>query len=90
MDVILPVAGRPGGSGRAGRRHAAGPDRDGSGCGRSPPAPEPLPQDHGRLAELDASYSYLRQFTPSVLAVIDFQGGPGTAELMEAVAVLKE
>ena len=51
---------------------------------------KPLPKDHGRLSELDSSYSYLRQFTPNVLAVIDFQGGPGTAELMEAVAVLKE
>ena len=34
-------------------------------------------------------YSYLRQFTPNVLAAIDFQGGPGTAELMEAVADLE-
>ena len=42
------------------------------------------------LSALDPSYSYLRQFTPNVLAVIDFRGGPGTAELMEAVAVLKE
>lgn len=50
----------------------------------------PLPKDHGRLSALDSSYSYLRQFTPNVLAVIDFQGGPGTAELMEAVAILKE
>jgi len=51
---------------------------------------KPLPKDHGRLSELDSSYSYLRQFTPNVLALIDFQGGPGTAELMDAVAVLKE
>ena len=39
---------------------------------------------------MDSSYSYLRQFTPDVLSAIDFQGGPGTAGLMEAVAVLKE
>jgi TnpA family transposase len=51
---------------------------------------KPLPKDRGRLSELDSSYSYLRQFTPNVLAVIDFRGGPGTAELMEAVAILKE
>nr|WP_165977471.1 Tn3 family transposase [Nonomuraea diastatica] len=51
---------------------------------------KPLPRDHGRLSELESSYTYLRQFTPNVLAAIDFQGGPGTAELMEAVAVLKE
>ena len=50
----------------------------------------PLPRDHGRLSAMDASYSYLRQFTPDVLAAIDFQGGPGTAGLMEAVAILKE
>jgi hypothetical protein len=39
---------------------------------------------------MHTSYSYLRQFTPNVLAAIDFQGGSGTAELMEAVAILKE
>ena len=31
---------------------------------------KPLPKDHGRLSVLDASYSYLRQFTPNVLATI--------------------
>jgi hypothetical protein len=36
---------------------------------------KPLPKDHGRLSVLDASYSYLRQFTPNVLSVIDFKGG---------------
>jgi hypothetical protein len=30
--------------------------------------------DHGRMSALDTSYSYLRQFTPNVLAAIDFQG----------------
>jgi hypothetical protein len=34
---------------------------------------KPLPKDHGRLSELDSSYSYLRQFTPNVLAAIDFR-----------------
>jgi hypothetical protein len=43
---------------------------------------KPLPRDHGRLAALEASYSYLRQFTPHVLNAIDFQGGPGTGDLM--------
>jgi Tn3 transposase DDE domain len=33
-------------------------------------------------------YTYLRQFTPNVLAAIDFKGGPGTTDLM-AVAILK-
>jgi hypothetical protein len=49
----------------------------------------PLPKDHGRLPVLDASYTYLRQFTPNVLAAIDFKGGPGTTDLMAAVAILK-
>jgi len=49
----------------------------------------PLPKDHGRLSALDASYSYLRKFTPNVLAAIDFKGGPGTTDLMAAVAILK-
>jgi TnpA family transposase len=39
---------------------------------------------------MDASYSYLRQFTPGVMAAIDFTGGPGTADLMAAVVVLKK
>jgi TnpA family transposase len=50
---------------------------------------KPLPKDHGRLSALDASYTYLRQFTPNVLAAIDFRGGPGTIDLMAAVAILK-
>jgi TnpA family transposase len=49
-----------------------------------------LPRDHGRLAALEGSYSYLRQFTPGVLAAIDFHGGAGAGELMEAVTILKE
>lgn len=51
---------------------------------------KPLPRDHGLLSELESSYTYLRQFTPNVLAAIDFPGGPGTGEPMEAVAMLKE
>jgi hypothetical protein len=47
----------------------------------------PLPKDHGRLSAMDASYSYPWQFTPEVLAAVDFTGGPGTAELMAAVAI---
>src|SRR6266487_1922711 len=51
---------------------------------------KPLPRDRGRLSAMRSSYSYLRQFAPNVLSVIDFQGGPGPAELMEAVTILKE
>ena len=50
---------------------------------------KPLAKDHGRLSAMDSSYSYLRQFTPGVLAAVDFTGGPGTADLMAAVAILK-
>ena len=39
---------------------------------------------------MNTSYNYLRQFAPNVLAAVDFQGGPGTAELMRAVALLQE
>ena len=49
-----------------------------------------LPRDHGQLAALEASYSYLRQFTPHVLNAIDVQGGPGTGDLMDAVEILKD
>lgn len=49
-----------------------------------------LPRDHGRLRALAASYPYLRQFRPDVLAAIDFHGGPGMGQLMEAVSVLRE
>ncbi|MFZ0118960.1 MAG: DUF4158 domain-containing protein [Pseudonocardiaceae bacterium] len=50
---------------------------------------KPLPKDHGRLSAMAASYTYLRQFTPTVLVAIDFKGGPGTTDLMAAVAILK-
>ena len=50
----------------------------------------PLPADHGHLSALDGSYTYLRQFTPQVLATVDLQGGPGTADLMQALTILKQ
>src|SRR5712691_12031718 len=90
MDVILPVLADPsipdeqvGGLLR---------ERIGMGVLRDVAAGawKPLAKDHGRLSAMDSSYSYLRQFTPQVLAAVDFTGGPGTAGLMEAVAVLKE
>ena len=90
MDVILPVLADP----SVPDELVGGRLRDQIGMPRlreiTAGSWKPLQKDHGRLSELDSSYSYLRQFTPNVLAVIDFQGGPGTAELMEAVAVLKE
>jgi len=51
---------------------------------------ERLPRDHGHLALLHASMSYLRQFAPPVLGAVRFAGGPGTDELMAALEMLCE
>jgi hypothetical protein len=48
-----------------------------------------LPRDHGHLALIDASYGYLRQFTPEVLRVLTFAGSPSAAALLDAVDVLR-
>ena len=47
-----------------------------------------LPRDHGHLAMMDASMSYLRQFVPDVLAAVRFDGGPGTGGLLRAAGIL--
>lgn len=49
---------------------------------------ERLPRDHGQLSMLDASMSYLRQFAPAVLGAVQFAGGPGTEQLLQAVSML--
>jgi TnpA family transposase len=49
-----------------------------------------LPRDHGHLAALDSSYSYLRQFTPHVLSTVRFAGGTAATELLIAVDILRE
>ena len=49
---------------------------------------ERLPRDHGHLALMDASMSYLRQFVPEVLAAVGFAGGPGMDDLLQATAIL--
>src|SRR5665811_74010 len=54
------------------------------------PAAARLPRDHGHLAMIETSYGYLRQFTPEVLRVLSFAGGPAAASLLEAVDVLVE
>ena len=77
MDVILPVLADP-----------SIPDEQVGGLLRerigmsvlrdvAAGAWKPLAKDHGRLSAMDSSYSYLRQFTPGVLAAVDFTGGPG-------------
>ncbi|BBH69554.1 hypothetical protein ACTI_62390 [Actinoplanes sp. OR16] len=45
-------------------------------------------RDHGQLSMLDVSMSYLRQFAPAVLAAVQFAGGPGTEQLLQAVSML--
>ena len=49
---------------------------------------ERLPRDHGHLALMDASMSYLRQFVPDVLAAVGFAGGPGMDHLLQAAGIL--
>ncbi|OKI48975.1 hypothetical protein A6A27_36215 [Micromonospora sp. CB01531] len=49
---------------------------------------ERLPRDHGQLSMLDASMSCLRQFAPGVHAAVQFAGGPGTEQLLQAVPML--
>jgi len=49
-----------------------------------------LPRDHGHLGALEvSSYGYLRQFTPQVLAAVEFAGGTAAAELITAVEILR-
>ncbi|MFB9682110.1 Tn3 family transposase [Streptosporangium vulgare] len=90
MDVILPVLNDPG----IPDEEVGGLLRDQIGLDKlrevASVSWKPLPRDHGRLAALEASYTYLRRFTPRVLSVIDFQGGPGAQDLMTALMILKE
>ena len=89
-EEILPVLGDPG----IPDEEAGGLLRERIGLARiraalATPASIPLPADHGHLAAIESSYSYLRQFTPAVLAAIEFTGGPSATELLESVAVLR-
>jgi Domain of unknown function (DUF4158) len=85
LDAILPVLLDP-----------AIPDEEVGGLLRAgvgmerPRARARLPRDHGQLGMLEASYAYLRQFTPEVLEAVGFAGGTGAQELLGAVAVLME
>jgi integrase len=90
LEMILPALADPG----IPDEQAGGLLRTQIGMGRLREAAAvgwpALPRDHGRLSQMNTSYNYLRQFAPNVLAAVDFQGGPGTAELMRAVALLQE
>ncbi|WP_405389046.1 Tn3 family transposase [Streptomyces sp. NBC_01102] len=49
-----------------------------------------LPRDHGHLALLDGSYTYIRQFAPKVLETVRFKGGTEAKPLIEALEILRE
>jgi hypothetical protein len=90
-EVILPVLADP----AIPDEQVGGLLRERIGMGRlaaalATPTTTRLPRDHGHLAVIEASYGYLRQFTPDVLRVLSFAGGPAAASLLEAVAVLRE
>ncbi len=54
------------------------------------PAGERLPADGGHFALLEARYSYLRQFTPRVLATIEFSASVEPSEILTAVTVQRQ
>ncbi|WP_327299888.1 MULTISPECIES: hypothetical protein [unclassified Streptomyces] len=43
-----------------------------------------LPKDHGHLALLEGSHTYIRQFAPKVLEAVRFKGGTEAKPLIEA------
>lgn len=49
-----------------------------------------LPKDHGHLALLEGSYTYIRQFAPKVLEAVRFKGGTEAKPLIEALEILRE
>ncbi|SDG69828.1 Transposase and inactivated derivatives, TnpA family [Lentzea fradiae] len=49
-----------------------------------------LQRDHGHLALIDASFTYLREFAPHVVAALEFVGSAEAKPLVEAVEVLRE
>jgi len=49
-----------------------------------------LPRDYGHLALIEASFGYVREFAPLVLATVRFAGGTDAQELLAAVDVLRE
>ncbi len=49
-----------------------------------------LPRDHGHLAMVDASFTYLREFAPHVIGTLTFAASAEAQPLVEAVQVLRE
>ncbi|MFV0306681.1 MAG: Tn3 family transposase [Desertimonas sp.] len=50
--------------------------------------PQQLHSDHGHLDALAADLGGIRRIAQPVLATVEFRGGPGAADLLEAVEVL--
>ncbi len=51
---------------------------------------EQLPRDWGHLSLIEASFGYIREFAPAVLAAVRFAGGTDTSDLIEATDVLMD
>lgn len=49
-----------------------------------------LPRDHGHLGLIDASFTYLREFVPHVIAAVEFAASSQAGPVVEAVGVLRE
>ena len=49
-----------------------------------------LPRDHGHLAQVDASFTYLRAFAPHVISALHFDASVEAQPLVKAVEVLRE
>lgn len=49
-----------------------------------------LPRDHGHLELINASFSYLREFVPHVIAAVEFVAAAQAGDVVAAVGVLRE
>ncbi|SDP28543.1 Transposase and inactivated derivatives, TnpA family [Actinopolyspora xinjiangensis] len=49
-----------------------------------------LPRDHGHLAMVESSFTYLREFVPHVIRAVSFEAAVDARPLLEAVEVLAE
>jgi len=51
---------------------------------------EILPRDGGHLELIEARFSYMRQFTPKILAALEFSASVRPSETLEAVEILQQ
>ncbi|KOX11916.1 hypothetical protein ADK67_48195 [Saccharothrix sp. NRRL B-16348] len=76
-------------TGRGGLRLREGIGMDRMLAARRDPK-DRLPRDHGHLAQIDASFTYLRAFAPHVVGALEFESSEHARPLVEAVGVLRE